>query len=405
MAFFSFSSSQKEEVSILLDVGSGSVGAAIVAFKKKERPEVLYATREDIAHYEHPGFKRFFRAMLNALETATVRLHHEAFEKNGVPNIRARDIEHIHCVLASPWYTAITKILCYEKKAPFTVTEAIVHELVEQSVLQQNAAAETSQTKEVAGTKIIEQKIVQILLNGYETSKPYGQNASRIEVALFTSSVAQEIGSRVQSVVRKTWMNRKISFHSFALASFMVTRDLFPKDDNFMLIDITGEVTDIFFSQNGVLIETCSTPYGKNSVLRDMARNMQTTPGEALSLLRQYTENNITKEASDKIAAALFATKTKWISYFETVLSYVTETETIPHTVYLMADPDVGPTFSKWLVKDDAGQRNSGEQHYQVTYLTEKMLNDRVSFKTAKERDFFLGIESAFINVIFSLLN
>lgn len=403
MALFSFFGTQKEEVSIVLDIGSGSVGVSVVAFRKKQRPEVLYTTREDIAHYEHPGFDRFFHAMLNTLEIATVRLHREAFEKNGLQKFRANDIKHIHCILASPWYNATTKILIYERKVPFVVTESVVDDLVEQSLVEKKEDEHMGSAKEVAPTKIIERKVVQILLNGYETSKPYGQNVSRVEVALFTSSVVQAIGSRIQGVVRKTWLNRKILFHSFALASFMVTRDLFPKDDNFMLIDITGEVTDIFFSKSGVLLETSSTPYGKNSVLRDIARTMRTTPGEALSRLRQYTANTITKEASEKVAAALLAAKAKWISYFETVLSYVIETESIPHTVYVMADPDVGPTFSTWVASNVMGQKKPGAQQYQVTYLTEKILDERVSFKTAKERDFFIGIESAFINVLLSL--
>ena len=400
MALFSFSSSPKREATIVVDIGSGSVCAAVVVFDKRKYPHILYSTREEIAHYEHPGFKRFFRAMLNALETATTRLHRETFEKNSLQNIRARDISHIHCVLASPWYNATSKILLYEKKLPFTVTESLIDTIVEQSLITQNTGDPSHQQS--SGQKTIEQKTVQILLNGYETDKPYGQKVSRVEVALFTSTVAQEVGSRIQSIVRKTWLNKKISFHSFALASFVVTRDLFPKTNNFILIDVTGEVTDIFFCKNSVLVETSSTPYGKNSLLRDIAGYMHTTHDEALSELRQHGSHNATKDASQKINAALQLAGNTWTNYFETILSHITELEAIPKVVYLMADPDVGEIFSSFVNGESTDKKTPGSLRYEVIYLTSHMLEEHVRFTTAKEHDFFIGMEAVFLNTLFS---
>ena len=402
MALFSFSSSVKKETAIVLDIGSGSVGAAIVAFEKRARPTILYSTREDIAHYEHPGFKRFFRAMLNALETATLRLHRETLEKNTIPNVQSRDIEQIYCILASPWYTATTKILCYERNTPFTVTEALVNDLVEQSLRDKNNAP-TQEQKEPHDTKLIEKKVIQILLNGYETGKPYGQNASSIEVALFTANVAQEIGSRVQSIIRKTWINRKISFHSFALASFTVTRDLFPQDDNFILLDVTGEVTDIYFSKNGALIETCSLPYGKNSMLRDVARTLQTTVGESLSLIREYSAKNTTDDTAGKLRTALDMAGSKWASLFEAIISYVMQTETIPHTVFLMADSDIGTFFKDWIHKETTGRSSFGGQRCVTTYLDDKAIEHTVRYSGTKERDFFIGINAAYLRILYTL--
>lgn len=396
MALFSFASTQKREVAVVLDIGSGSVGASIVVFEKKGHPRILYSIREDIAHYERPGFKRFFRAMLNALENATVRLHREALEKNTIPGVHAYNIEHIYCILASPWYTATTKILLYEKKTPFIVTPVLVSDLVEQSIHPSN-------TEDVSAGKIIERKVIQILLNGYETSTPYLQKASRIEVALFTSNVAQEIGSRIQGVIRKTWINRKISFHSFALASFMVTRDLFPKNNNFLLLDVTGEVTDIFFAKNGVLLETCSIPYGKNTMIRDIARSMRTTPTESLSALREYATAGSTDEARVTIEKALEEAGTKWASLFSAIISYLIQTESIPHTVYLMSDPDASDLFSKWVNKESIGKGTLGKQGYEVINLTEKMLLEQLQYAGGKERDFFIGVDALFLQVLYNL--
>ncbi|TSC62436.1 MAG: hypothetical protein G01um101448_833 [Parcubacteria group bacterium Gr01-1014_48] len=406
MALFSFASTQKREVAVVLDIGSGSVGASIVVFEKREQPRILYSTREDIAHYERPGFKRFFRAMLNSLEIATTRLHREALEKNTLAGIHAKNIEHVYCVLASPWYTATTKILLYEKRAPFMVTPALINNLVEGSMHASTTEdLPDKRQAELAMGKNIERKVIQILLNGYETSKPYLQKASRIEVALFTANVGQEIGSRIQSIIRKTWVNRKISFHSFALASFMVTRDLFPKENDFVLLDVTGEVTDIFIVKNGVLIQSCSIPYGKNTLVRDIARSMHSIPAESLSMVREYTTESSAKEAQSNIEKALGEAGNKWVSLLSAIISYVIETESIPRTVYLMSDPDVGALFSKWVNQENVGRRMLGKQGYEVTYLTEKMLLEHVQFAGAKERDFFIGIDAIFLHVLYALSN
>ena len=96
-----FSSIKKERLVAVFDIGSGSVGGAIVKVPEasqinKKRPEIIAETRFDIKSKNDfkIDFESFTKDMLNALGK-TARFLFDL--KVGAP-------EEIFCMLASPWY-------------------------------------------------------------------------------------------------------------------------------------------------------------------------------------------------------------------------------------------------------------------------------------------------------------
>lgn len=401
MSLFSRSPLQHKELALLFDIGSGSVGAAVVEIADDTLPIVRYAVREDIAHYEHPAFKKFFRAMLNALENASHRLFKEAFGSG--KGMQVRTISHIHCILASPWYTGGARILHYTHGQQFEITQELTQQIVAAGTVPDDATDDVSEKQSAAGQKTIEQKIIQIIANGYETSKPYGQYANRLEISLYSARVANELGSRIQGVIRKTFGVGSMLFHSFALASFTTIRDVYPDISSFMLLDVTGEVTDIFFGKSGALSDTCSIPYGKNTLVREAAQAMRETPESALSLIRMYVSGGMAAEKRIPFEAALAEAKARWVGLLETITAYIMQTDTIPKNVFIMADPDIAPVFAGWVQYEREGKKTVGPGGYAVTLLDASLLASRVSFAPGCERDFFVGIGATYIQVLHSL--
>src|SRR3989344_5473983 len=121
---------------------------------------------------------------------------------------------------------------------------------------------------------IIEKKIVQIKLNGYEVRNPYGQKTSRIELSMI---VGVSSGKVVESIERKLsnfFHVKSVHFGAFPIAAFSAIRDIFPNEKNFLFIDITGEATDVSLVSNDILAGTVAFSRGKNFFIREISTQL-----------------------------------------------------------------------------------------------------------------------------------
>ncbi len=135
------------------------------------------------------------------------------------------------------------------------------------------------------------------MLNGYQTSKPYGKQTKSIEISIFLSMISKEVETKTRKVLEKIFHSHTIAFHSFALTSFSAIRDIFHSEEDFLLVDVGGEVTDVSLVRRGILLETVSFPTGKNFLLRSVVLDLNTIPEEAHTLIRMFLDNKESKES------------------------------------------------------------------------------------------------------------
>jgi cell division ATPase FtsA len=92
-------------------------------------------------------------------------------------------------------------------------------------------------------------------LNGYETPKPLNQKAKELTMAIFVSVSGEQVLKKIENTIAKHFYFRQIKFSSFAMASFAVVRDMHAQE-NFLLINVGGEVTDISMVKKNTLQES-----------------------------------------------------------------------------------------------------------------------------------------------------
>jgi len=103
--------------------------------------------------------------------------------------------------------------------------------------------------------EIMETHTVQVKLNGYITDNPYGMRAKNLEMSLYISMAPKRVLSSVKSRITKTFGSRNIKFCSFSLTAFSTIRDIFSHKNDFLFMDISGEVADISLVKGNVLLE------------------------------------------------------------------------------------------------------------------------------------------------------
>ncbi len=383
-----FSAKGKKELVAVFDVGSSGVGGALFYKDDTSSPEIIFSVREPIPFEESVDFNNFLNATVKALEEVSKKI---SLAKLGAP-------KKIFCVLSSTWYASQTRTVLLEKNTTFIFTAKLADSLIQKEVssFKENYLKEHG----YGGDKVrlIEFKNMKTMLNGYTTLHPLDQKTKKVEMTLFLSVSSEMVIQKIEEAIGRHMHFVDIKFSSFVLASFAVSRDMFVHRDNFLLIDVGGEITDIAMIKGDILRESISFPMGKNFLLREMAKSLQKTPDQVESIISLYNSHHAEKKISDKIDQALIQIKTNWLKKFQEALVGLSNDISIPSTIFLTSDDDVAEWFVDTIKNEEFSQYTLTESKFKVIVINAAMLHGIATFKDLVVRDRFIIIESIYIS-------
>ncbi len=296
---------QKNGTSVaLIDIGSGSVGGGYAHEKQGQLPTIEYAHRIPL---ERRGEESVTDAMLRALAALEERLIAE-----GIPALaRATGSGGVHeafVSLASPWQDTLVRIERVEEAHPFTFTHALVRDIVGKTTELKNDRVESGES------------VIATILNGYETSKPFGKKVKRADIVVLSSSIERTAVEKVEASLRATYHLRHPSITAFAPLAYGVFRDIYPHEKNFIVLDVSGEATDIALVKNGLLASVISTPNGVNHLIR--------ASGTLAIPSRGTVADN----------PAFITARTLWYQGLTEALRAFAQDRALPRTLFLLSD-------------------------------------------------------------------
>ncbi len=379
-------STKKEKPVIILDIGSSSIGGAIVLIVKDNPPVVLYSIRKQIEIKNDINFSRFLSLMAGTLESVLVEL---AETSKSSP-------KKIFCILSSPWYTARTHFMKIEKKTPFIITHKMIDDLIDKKVSIINDDVINKKNKIIGGVpRIIDVQNIQTKLNGYETSNPYDKKVKLAEITLFVSIGSEQTIKLIEDKASRVF-RCDVKFSSFSLVSFVAIRDIF-SENNFLFLDITGEVTDVSMTKNGVLVKNVAFPLGKNFLIRRIASKFNTGVEEAESLFSMFNSGNSDVATRDRLNKVLEEAKKEWILSFTEVLQAFSGDSYIPNSVFITADNDVQEWYMNAINEEEFGQFTLTNDKFEIKILNEKLMSKFCSLKNGNNlKDPFIILETIF---------
>ena len=384
-----FSRKPKEELVAVFDIGSGGIGGALVLIPLKknidgnQKSRILFTTRTPIIFHNDFKFNHFVKLMLEAFEITASNIEKA---KLGAP-------QRAHLFLASPWYVSQTRIIKMKKNEPFVFNNRLAEELINQEIKSFEKLQLTKFLNTENKPKIIEKKNIKTTLNGYQMEKPFAKKAKELEITLFISMSTENIINSLKNKTRK-FFNIPINFSSFLLSSFIVTRDLFIDKNNFLLIDISGEITDVSVIKNDILLESISFPLGRNFVIRGIMSGFNKNREESTSLLRMYNGAKLTEEITKKIDKILENSRKKWLKEFQTSVVDISDNLIMPDTIFLTADDDIIHWFKENIEKEEFSQYTLTEKKFNIILLDNLPLSDYCSISEETSCDPFLIMES-----------
>jgi hypothetical protein len=143
--------------------------------------------------------------------------------------------------------------------------------------------------------------------------------------------------------------DENVIFNTFPLISFTVIRDHFTKDSNFMIMDVTGEVTDITLVRGDIITNTVTIPTGRNFIIRQIAKDFNISTEIAESTLRLYLSKKLTDETGGKMSEIMASVESEWAIYIENALTELAPDMNLPSKMFITADNDVSEMYMDFL--------------------------------------------------------
>ena len=135
---FLLSRKSESECLLVFDIGSGSVGGAIVISSAGHIPTILYSFRTEIPFQEAATGQRLSSLMLRSLSQVVIALSREGFESAGFGAKRPR-IKRILVSLSAPWVASMTSFLSLKNKESTPITEKVFDALLSHSANESNS--------------------------------------------------------------------------------------------------------------------------------------------------------------------------------------------------------------------------------------------------------------------------
>ncbi len=354
---------------VAFDIDGTSVGVIVTELAANCVPKILFSKREDLP------LRDAFDAARNAKDVF------ERTESLGRELLRELPGEFAKAVffVTSPYVASQTRVVTSAFEKPTLITDDVLTRLVNAEIdaFKQTELAHFKGENESDNHVMLEAKVMATRLNGYETASPVGKMAREIDLSLYVSIVSEGMSNKLAAIGRALFPGVACELHSRSFALFHTIRHISP-EQNYMIIDIRGEVTEMGVVKNGVLIDTISHPTGENSLFRALASSLGMPLATVSSALSLFLSEAGHEEERQRIKQALAHARIEWLGGLGLILKETLEDYLLPAHMYVYANKLTGPFFREFLGDSNLYQYSAANTPFAVTLIDHEFFGEKV---------------------------
>jgi len=282
------------------------------------------------------------------------------------------------------------------------VTRELVDKLVEADLREfRERHMKNTLTSAEIPNEILEHKIMQIKLNGYETPMPFGKVAQDISVSVFISMIPRSVKHDLINLIAKNFHNDKVALHSFSFAVFDSVRGMDFDRNGFVFVDAERELTEVIAVKNGIIEESVSFPFGRNFLLRALGDEFKTIHDEALTLMGMYQARTVTPEVMARITSVIGRVKKEWTEMLYESLKKISSHHLLPEHFFVVAGKDCWGIFFDFMKEVEMKNMLILNRPPVVKCMGEELFQDFCKNKSACPDDIYFMSEAIFANKIY----
>jgi hypothetical protein len=372
------SEEQNERCGVVVDIGSGSVGIALVLSREDTNElQVIWSHREYMLIKDVSD--QF--ALLKDINTTLIN----AFLELGSSGIAALHtynhklvIKYMQIALCAPWAFTVTKSIQFEDEHPFEVTQDMLDELLETAKKESRQEEVHGELIEKLGVRIIAEMTVHVELNGYFVQNPLGHTCRSIKLSHITALGQEKLLLTLKELHNKIVPKAEVHQYSFMYIFYQVLRHLHPNTTEVCLLTITNETTEIGLVRDDLLSYSTFAPYGLYTLAREISAACDIPKEEAYGLLKN--NSNMSSLYGGKNKEKIEAVFTAYEAQIAQLFSNTGDALTIPRTIFLHTSQNTESFFSKRI--KNAAQQATGGTHT-IHLFTSELLGDKTMTDTA----------------------
>lgn len=388
--FFGSSTKKRNKTTnhIVIDIGSGSVGAGLLVLGSSGKEDDFALTkiiRKEIRIDEGANLDDFVLVMNKSLKDCL-----------SLVTANSGKVDDIHIFLSSPWYASQSRDVKIKKEKPFTITKKYLVELLKkEETIFENTFLKKYEGM-TSGIKIIERKVLDTKINGYHTPDAVGKESMLFEISLFFSMSPKDIIDSIYEIAHKICQRSKIYFHSSSFSMYMSLRDLLLEKESFLICDIGSELTEVSSVSGGVLIQSSSFPVGTEVFIKEVMKNENKNKLESLSSIRMHSEDTLSDDENERFSKSIKGAEDKWTKSFTKALESISTAGYVPRHIYLFTKSDTKAYFER-LIKNEPLYSKQGVSPFSVIPVDSMFLSELVKVSSSENRDVSLMISSYYM--------
>lgn len=342
--------------SLIFYIGNGVVKAALVLYEEKKTPTIISTRVRELPHFNERDREHLEKRILFEFGELV-----REFKVENIKNLTRYKyrIDSAFVLVSSPWYISETSVVKMKEQKPFLITENLLLSSKENIVKAYRDAHEVD-------VAVLEQKIINIQLNGYPTNNPIKKKAETLDMTLFTSFARKTSLDQIKDTVDSYFHVKKIDVHSQSLVSFTVISDTWHDMSQYIIADVTSQLTELVCVRKGSLSEAYSFPKGKQFLVKSIADNMKVATEVAESLLKMRNDGIIEADLKQKLDISLENAKKEWLKSFADSLAVLSASSSLPSSFFLFAPKDVVNIFSDYILCEEYQQFSFAEGKFNV---------------------------------------
>jgi hypothetical protein len=357
----------------IIDVGSGSVGIALVVKNNEtHQSQIIWSHREYMLIKDTASERELQKEMNTTIINALLELG-----SNGVKALHqthpSLKVEYIQTAISAPWSYTVTKTVNYEQSKEFEVTHELLKEMVKTAKKQVVTENVQKKVTDELGLRIITDASVQTLLNGYLVKDPIGSYCTSVSFSLISALANEKLLTTLEDSLQRIFPKVAVEHYSFIFLFYIVLEHLHPNTAEIYLVDITNEATEIGVVRDNVLHHTTHIPTGMFTLARAIASKTKLPKEEAFALLKEGYADTIkmyTKRQREQIEEI----RTGYINELTQLFNETGDALTIPNTIFLHTAKNTEDFFLKCFKE---ATKNLAKSEHKIHLFTSELLEKR----------------------------
>lgn len=310
----------------IVDIGSGSVGAALARLDRHGPPAILAQKRVEIPVLQTRESQKLADMTFKAASEA---MRHIAAA--GKP-------EHIAVFLPAPWSSLYLRTVRLARPKEFRVNPGVVEKMVGECVVREHPDA--------IGDTVIERSAVGIKLNGYAVDNlPKDALVLSAELTVISVTAPQAFFGALKDEAGKIFHRTPLSFHSTSIAAAYAVSVIAPDTADYLLCNSEGEIAECLLVQDHAPAGSATAPAGCNAILRTLSTHADMARAEASSALA--LARNDTSPMSKKLMGTLSAAQKECAEGFRAAAKELLASSSgTPRVVYILGNGSEGQWFA-----------------------------------------------------------